>query len=144
MLLLLLLDDPLHSGDLNSLSCSFHICKMGEIMVGLLWRLDKMMHLAQCLATVRCLITCILVCILVYLIYILAAFYGKTHGGILCDLWECIWVFWNKYLIANFLFYVSKHWSNSFKWLILVVYVVSPVQWINLLLFIIIIYSPST
>ena len=43
------------------------------------------MHLAQCLATVRCLITSVLVCILVYLIYILVAFYGKAHGGILCD-----------------------------------------------------------
>lgn len=49
------------------------------------------MHLAQCLETVRCLITGILVSILVYLMYILAAFYGKTHGGILCDFCENVY-----------------------------------------------------
>lgn len=56
VMLLLFLNHIWSSGDFNSLILGFLICKMRIRMVRLLWGLNKMVHFAQCLATVGCLI----------------------------------------------------------------------------------------
>lgn len=80
-------------------------------MVRLLWGLNEVMYKAQCLATGRCLITGLNI----PLLYIRCILRESPQRYTVCLWCEFLYVFWNKYLIANSLLYISKHWSISFK-----------------------------